>query len=277
MPNETTPIQSPTAEELGDWEVLASTTYAEWKMIQNPVACFICLLRYFTNSFELNEEQLLKSDGIAVLCSMIAQCNANLLDVNVLMSVHLLLESVQNQMPSPNTELLESWYSELIFNFKIWSRAHFQITIGHIQYINTMIKDDRKYFRKKYGIQFCLDTIRQYYATPDNLSEDDGKSVRLALLEIIKYFIQKELNIKEVGIIISYIASVKHEYLVTEMLEQLLACMNSKNCKDQIFLLMHEPQTAELLYALLVDKMYGPGLREIVLKVILPNIFNYLF
>ena len=140
-------VQSPTFDELGDWEVLASTTYAEWKMIQNEVACFICLIRYFTNSFQLNEEQLLNSEGIAMICSMLNMCNATLLDVNVLMSVHLLVESVQNQMPSPNMELLECWYTGLIFNFRIWSRAHFQITIGHIQYISTMIKDDRKYFR----------------------------------------------------------------------------------------------------------------------------------
>lgn len=54
-------------------------------------------------------------------------------------------------------------------------------------------------FRKKYGIQFCLDIIRQYYAKPENLTEEDGKSVRLALLEIVKYYIQKEFSIKDVS------------------------------------------------------------------------------
>lgn len=130
-----------------------------------------------------------------------------------------------------------------------------------------MIKDDRKYFRKKFGIQATLDVIRQYYAVPDNVSAEDGKSIRLALLEIVKYYIQKELNIKEVGIIVSYISSVKHEHLIIEILELLLACMNSKNCKDQIFLLMHEPQTAELLFSILTDKSYGRELHESLLNV----------
>lgn len=130
-----------------------------------------------------------------------------------------------------------------------------------------MIKDDRKYFRKKFGIQATLDIIRQYYAVPDNVSLEDGKAIRLALLEIVKYYIQKELNIKEVGIIISYISSVKHEHLIIEILELLLACMNSKNCKDQIFLLMHEPQTAELLFSILTDKSYGRDLHESFLNV----------
>lgn len=150
-------------------------------------------------------------------------------------------------------------------------------------------------YRKKYGIQFFLDIIRQYYAKPDNLTEEDGKSVRLALLEIIKYYIQRELSIKEVcfsedlllncifnhlnfkvGIIVSYVASVKYEYLVIEMLELLISVMTNKNCKDQIFLLLHEPQTAELLYALLVDKNYGRELREIFLKVC-PIMILYIF
>lgn len=130
-----------------------------------------------------------------------------------------------------------------------------------------MIKDDRKYFRKKFGIQATFDVIRQYYAVPDNVSLEDGKAIRLALLEIVKYFIQKDLNIKEVGIIISYISSVKHEHLIIEILELLLACMNSKNCKDQIFLLMHEPQTAELLFSILTDKSYGRELHESLLNV----------
>lgn len=34
---------------------------------------------------------------------------------------------------------------------------------GHIQYMSTVIKDNRKQFRKKYGVQFLLDTIRLYY------------------------------------------------------------------------------------------------------------------
>lgn len=125
-------LPTPNNEDFADWEVLASTTYTEWKMIQNPVACFLCLIRYFINGHDLNQEHLLKSDGVAILCSMLAKCNAFLIDVNVLMAVHLLLESVQN-MSVPNVELLESWYNNLIFNFKIWSRAPFQITIGHIQ------------------------------------------------------------------------------------------------------------------------------------------------
>lgn len=193
---------SPTnADDLGEWEVLASTTYTEWKMIQNPVACFLCLVRHFTNGHEINQEHLLKSDFVGTMAAVLAKCSPHLIDVNVLMASHLLVESVQNHIPSPNMELLEMIYKDYIFDFKIWSRAQFQVTIGHIQYISTMIKDDRKYFRRKFGIQFFLDVIRQYYAAVDGMDEEDTQAVRLSLLDIIKYYIQKELNIKEVTII----------------------------------------------------------------------------
>lgn len=121
--------------------------------------------------------------------------------------------------------------------------------------------------RKKFGIQFFLDIIRQYYAVPSGLSEEDGQAIRAALMEIVKYYIYKDLNIKEVCVIIAYIASIGHEHLIMEMLELLLNQMNSKTCLDQLFLLMHEPQTAELCYALLTDRKYGTRLHSTVIKV----------
>lgn len=193
---EKTPL-SPT-EDLGEWEVLASTTYTEWKMIQNPVACFLCLVRHFSNGHKINQEHMLKSDCIGTMAAMLATCSPHLIDVNVLMASHLLIESVQNCIPSPNLELLETIYRDFIFDFKIWSRAPFQVTIGHIQYISTMIKDDRKYFRKKFGVQFFLDTIRQFYAGSNGPDDEDSQAVRISLLDIIKYYISKDLNVKEV-------------------------------------------------------------------------------
>lgn len=51
------------------------------------------------------------------------------------------------------------------------------------------------------------------------------------------------------------------------MLELLTSQMNSKHCKDQIYLLMHEAQTADLCYSLLADKNSDMALQTAVLKV----------
>jgi hypothetical protein len=85
---------------------------------------------------------------------------------------------------------------------------------GHVQYISTVIKDDRKFFRKKYGISFLLDVIRQYYATCELLNSDDSKTIRVSLLGLVKYYMQKELNVKEVEAILGFLSSVKEEVLV---------------------------------------------------------------
>lgn len=102
---------------------------------------------------------------------------------------------------------------------------------------------------------------------PDKLTEDDGLAVRMALLEIIKYYIQNDINITEVCNIVAYIASVNHEHLIVEMLELLVAQLNSKSCKDQLFLLINEPQTAELCYSLLTDRKYSSRLHALVISV----------
>lgn len=135
-------------------------------------------------------------------------------------------------------------------------------TKGNINFFQQIL-----FHRKKFGIQFFLDVIRLYYTVADPLTEEDAQAVRVALLEIIKYYIQKDLNIKEVCVIISYIASVNHEYLIVELLELIWTQMTSKLCLDQLFLLLHEPQTAELCYALLTDRKYSTRLHLTVLKV----------
>lgn len=53
-----------------------------------------------------------------------------------------------------------------------------------------------------------------------------------------------------------------------ESLNMLNSLLESKNCKDQMFLLMYEPHIGELLYALLIEKSYSTQVHQAVLKVI---------
>lgn len=55
---------------------------------------------------------------------------------------------------------------------------------------------------------------------------------------------------------------------VTELLDVLLTYIESKNIHDQFYLLLLEPRSAELMYALLLEKVFTVELREKVLKVI---------
>jgi len=52
-----------------------------------------------------------------------------------------------------------------------------------------------------------------------------------------------------------------------EVLEMLVSYMENRNCKDQIFLLLYEPERAETLYCLLMDRNFSMELKLKVLKV----------
>jgi neurobeachin-like protein 1/2 len=100
---------------------------------------------------------------------------------------------------------------------------------GHIQYICTVVKEDRRFYRRRYGVQFVLDTISLYHGAaltnsaddigPDvcmegALTPEDAKTLRGALLSLVKYFIVKDVNVKEVSAILGFLSTVKEEPLV---------------------------------------------------------------
>lgn len=60
------------------------------------------------------------------------------------------------------------------------------------------------------------------------------------------------------------------------MLEMLLSHLETKNCRDQIYLLMYEPNAADLLYALLQDKTFSVEFKQKLLKVIFKYAFSTL-
>jgi hypothetical protein len=254
--------------EDGDWEILDQNLSSELKIIQNPLASFFCLLKNFISSHDLNQECFLKSDCVSIISKMTEDCHSSFLDVNLLMALQLLVENIQAEVHKSNMDLLHTFYSELVFNFRVWSRSDFQILIGHIQYISAIIKNDRKYFRKNFGVQFFLDIIQQYFITNDILTEYDTKTVRDAIYRILRYYLLKEVNIKEVVALITFLLTIKNDVIIVEVVSLLTNIMENKNCKDQIFLLIYEPLVGELLYALVAEKSFDPCAHSAIVKFI---------
>ncbi|XP_030380341.1 neurobeachin-like protein 1 isoform X2 [Scaptodrosophila lebanonensis] len=269
-PSSTEALKTPSAEEFTDWEMLSSNSYTEWKMIQSPLASFLCFLRYLVHEHDNNQEHLLNSECLGIIGTMLQKCPPTLFDVNSLMATHLLMESLQahKSIGTHNGLLLDALYAHIVFNFAIWSRLHFNITLAHAQYLSAMIKNDRKFFRKRYGVQYVLDVVRQYYSTPDNVTSDDAKTIRATLFSIVRFYLQKDVNIKEVNAMIAFLASVRAEPVLVEFLEMMTFFVRIKNCKDQMILLLHEPQTANLLYNMFVDKCYTAEIQEAVVRFI---------
>jgi len=53
-----------------------------------------------------------------------------------------------------------------------------------------------------------------------------------------------------------------------ELLDILIKQLENESCKDQLFLLMYEPQTADILYCILIEKSISMLAKQRVLKVI---------
>uniref|UniRef100_A0A8C4WGX6 Neurobeachin-like protein 2 n=1 Tax=Gopherus evgoodei TaxID=1825980 RepID=A0A8C4WGX6_9SAUR len=127
----------------------------------------------------------------------------SLMDVNVLMALQLLIEQVSVEK---NVQLF------------IWNRGDFPFRIGHIQYLSTIIKDSRRLFRKKYGVQFLLDTLRIYYGSgykDSDLAPDDLRTIQTFLYGLIKYFLSKGGTHEEIQSIMGYIAATSEEEQVS--------------------------------------------------------------
>ncbi|XP_069053304.1 neurobeachin-like protein 1 isoform X2 [Lepisosteus oculatus] len=251
----------------GDWVILPSTKASEARLEKNVVATFLLMIKHFIQRHPINQENLIHSHGVATLGALLQKLPSSLVDVNVLVAVQLLTEQVSIET---NPQLLQQMYHHLLFNFNIWNQGDFPLRIGHIQYMSTIIKDSRKQFRKKYGVQFLLDTIRLYYGTQSkrsDLSEDDMKTIRASLCGLLKYYISKGVVQEELQSILGYIAAIGDEEQLCGILEVLLNLLQTSAARDQLFLLLFEPGNAEIFYSLLPNYKYTDRLRDLVFKV----------
>ncbi|XP_049471093.1 neurobeachin-like protein 1 isoform X5 [Panthera uncia] len=265
--NESTVSELVTPVE-GDWVVLTSTKASESRLERNLIATFILIVKHFIQRHPINQDNLIHSHGVATLGALLQKVPSALMDVNVLMAVQLLIEQVSLEK---NMQLLQQMYQYLLFDFRIWNRGDFPFRIGHIQYLSTIIKDSRRVFRKKYGVQFLLDTLRIYYGSDckySELSVDDIRTIRTSLYGLIKYFLCKGGTHEEIQSIMGYIAAINEEEQLFGILDMLFSLLRTSPTRGQLFLLLFEPGNADILYALLLNQKYSDRLREIIFKIL---------
>lgn len=260
-------IPQESIEEMNEeWVVLPNSSYSDWHLCQNQVSGFLLLVLHLVENNVINQEQLLGKSGIATIGTLMQRVPSSMIDVNVLMAVQLLVEGTSSCEKA--VDLLCAIHQYILFDFRIWSKGAFAVRIGHIQYLSTIIKDNHKYFRKQYGVQFLLDTIQMFYSNCDLLCNEDVKTIRVSLLGLVKYYITRDINIQDISAIIGFLISVKEEEMLEEILDVVLSIMENRVVKDQLFLLMYEPGCSELLYCLIVNPEFSENLKLKVLKVI---------
>ena len=122
--------------------MLPSSSFADWKLEQNPVSGFLTLVKNLVSHHTINTEQLMRGGGIHIIGVLLQKACANRIDVNVLMAAQLMVEMATTM--NRDQRLLSQIYHSILFDFRIWSKSEFHVQIGHIQYLSTLIKEDRK-------------------------------------------------------------------------------------------------------------------------------------
>ncbi|RNA18008.1 neurobeachin [Brachionus plicatilis] len=247
--------------------------FDDCELEQNVASLILNFIRYLVKNSEIFQDRFERNNGLPLLGFLLQKLPKKLIDINFL---RICQEYVSEANKLANQSLLNAIYENIIFDFRIWNKAEYEIRIGHIQFLSTIIKDDKKYFRKKYGIQFFLDTIKTYFGASKNqlnsqteinvnllaesnqaalnvIDEDDQRNLRNSLFGLIKYYAQKDIRISELNAMISFVSITKNHLLQNDLLEVLIVLLEAPNSSDQLFLLLFEPNMADGLYSMLVQ------------------------
>ncbi|CAF3865097.1 unnamed protein product [Adineta steineri] len=265
-----TNVESPT-----DWIIVRKQSQKHLsdidnRLISNPIASILNLLRCVLSSTSMLilTEQMTKHYNIELLGQHLNRIPSFFVDQQLLIAIQQLIEcSRLNE--SPNL-LTNQFIQYILLDFGLWNKAKFHVRISHLQYIASIIKDERKFYRTKFGVQFFLDIIRQHFISPEE-DIDEQKQLRSAVYGIIKYYVQRHIRIEELNSLISSIStlSTSSDTITQELLDFILALLDPPSAStDTTVGLLCEPNMTESLYALLTVNNLSSNTKEIVLKII---------
>ncbi|XP_075444218.1 neurobeachin-like protein 2 isoform X2 [Ascaphus truei] len=240
---------------------------SESRLERNGVAAFLLMVKNFIQHHHVNQESLLQCHGPAIIGALLQKVPPLTMDMNVLMASQMLLDQVSSE---GNSLLLHHLYQYLIFDFRIWSSSNFAVRLGHIQYLSSIMKDPKQRVRKKYGVQYILDSVRRHYGAQkgDQIAADDVKTVQMSLFSLAKDFLSKNLFPEDLHSVLNYLASVNDENQVCGILDVILSLLKGSSTNEQLYLFLLEPANVEIFYSLLVQKKYSDHVREKVFKVL---------
>uniref|UniRef100_A0A673H8U3 Neurobeachin-like protein 2 n=1 Tax=Sinocyclocheilus rhinocerous TaxID=307959 RepID=A0A673H8U3_9TELE len=185
---------------------------------------------------------------------------SSMMDMSVLMACQFLLKQVSNE---GNNALLSQLYQYLLFDFRIWSHSHFAVCLGHVQYLATIINEGKLKTRKRYGVQYILDSIRTHYSP----LSDERQTVQISLFALLKDLL-KSPTAEELHSVLSYAAIVQDEPQVISILDVLHTVLRSSpSPREQAVTVLLE-RGVEQLYCLLLKTNYGDEARERVFRVL---------
>ncbi|XP_062254882.1 neurobeachin-like protein 2 isoform X1 [Platichthys flesus] len=238
---------------------------AEGRLETNSIAAFLLMVKNLIRHHPVNQESLLLCHGPSVIGAMLSKVPGSLIDMNVLMACQLLLEQVFKDGNSP---LLQQLYQHLLFDFRIWTKSHFAVCLAHVQYLSSVINKGKQRMKRKYGVQYILDTIRTFYSVEKDGSSlsDEKQTIQTSLFSLLKDFL-KSPTPEELHSVLAYILTVGEEKQVVMALDLLYGLLRSSPLREQVQALLLE-WGVEQLYCLLLTPSFGDEARERVFRVL---------
>ncbi|XP_047454573.1 neurobeachin-like protein 2 isoform X2 [Mugil cephalus] len=238
---------------------------AEGRLERNSIAAFLLMVKNLIRRHPVNQESLLHCHGPSIIGAMLSKVPGSMMDMNVLMACQLLLEQVFDEGNSP---LLQQLYQHLLFNFRIWTKSHFAVCLAHVQYLSSVINKSRQRMRRKYGVQYILDTIRTYYSTEKDGSSlsDEKQTIQNSLFALMKDYLKSPTQ-EELHSILAYILTVREEQQVVKALDVLYELLRSSPPREQVQAVLLE-WGVEQLYSLLLTQSFGDEARERVFRIL---------
>ncbi|KAM3613566.1 uncharacterized protein V6R79_001520 [Siganus canaliculatus] len=238
---------------------------SEGRLERNSVAAFLLMVKNLIRHHPVNQESLLHCHGPSIIGAMLSKVPGSMMDMNVLMACQLLLEQVFSEGNSP---LLQQLYQHLLFDFRIWTKSHFAVCLAHVQYLSSVINKGKQRMKRKYGVQYILDTIRTYYSVEKDGSSlsDEKQTIQTSLFALLKDFL-KSPTPEELHSVLAYILSVGEEQQVVRALDVLYELLRSSPPREQVQAVLLE-WGVEQLYCLLLTPSFGDEVRERVFRVL---------
>ncbi|XP_060777738.1 neurobeachin-like protein 2 isoform X2 [Neoarius graeffei] len=234
----------------------------EGRLERNSVAAFLLMVRNMLRHHPVNQESLLQCHGPPIIGAMLSKVPSTMMDMSVLMACQLLLDQVSSD---DNSALLSQLYQHLLFDFRIWSHCHFAVCLGHVQYLSSILKEGKHRTRRKYGVQYVLDSIRSHYSVEKDGSalSDERKTVQMLLFELLKDFLLKSPTTKELHSILAYAAVVQDQQQAIILLDILYSVLRSSPQALSVLL----EWGVEQLFCLLLKPSFSDDAHERVFRI----------
>ncbi|KAJ8290724.1 hypothetical protein GJAV_G00016740 [Gymnothorax javanicus] len=239
---------------------------SEGRLEKNSVAAFLLMVKNLLRHHPVNQESLLQCHGPAIIGYMLSKVPSSMMDMSVLMACQYLLEQVSSE---GNSALLSQLHQHLLFDFRIWSSCHFAVCLSHVQNLSAVIKESKQRSRRKYGVQYILDSIRTHYSVEKDGSplSEEMQTVQTSLFLLLKDVLLKLPSTDDLHSLLAYTICVGEERQVLKALDVLHGLMRNSPPREHVIMALLD-WGVEQLYCLLFKNGFGDEVREWVFRIL---------